>query len=275
MRAAPDRYAVIGHPVTHSRSPFIHAKFAESTQQSVHYDRIDALPEDFVDVTRAFFADGGRGLNVTVPHKEVAATLVDELSERANLAGAVNTIIPLPDGRLRGDNTDGVGLVTDIEQNIGIRLYALKILIIGAGGATRGVVAPILAQSPSALVVANRTVTRALEIAERFSNRGPITGCGLDALTELGPFDLIINATSASLAGEVVGIPQRCVSAATVAYDMMYHAGGTPFTRQMTTLGAQAAWMGYGMLVEQAAEAFYLWRGVRPPTHAVLKLLSR
>ena len=150
--AAPDRYAVIGHPVSHSRSPFIHAKFAEATQQLLEYGRIDASPVDFIEIVRTFFADGGRGLNVTLPHKEAAAALVDELTERATLAGAVNTIIRLSDGRLRGDNTDGIGLVTDLEHNLGVHLAGQRILVLGAGGATRGVLGPLfclLYTSPS------------------------------------------------------------------------------------------------------------------------------
>jgi shikimate dehydrogenase len=273
VKQQPDRYAVIGQPVSHSRSPFIHAKFAEATGQAVHYDRIDAAPSDFADIVHAFFADGGRGLNVTVPHKESAAALCDELSERAALAGAVNTLIPLADGRLRGDNTDGVGLVTDLERNLGVRIEGRRILILGAGGATRGVIAPLLSRAPACLLIVNRTPARAEELAMRFASRGAIEGGGLDRLETAAAFDLIINATSAGLSGETVNVPANCVSPDTVCYDMLYQPNGTPFTQQMRALGAQATWLGHGMLVEQAAESFFLWRGIRPPTAEVLALL--
>lgn len=275
MSAPPDRYAVIGHPVAHSRSPFIHGQFAAATGQVIDYGRIDATPEDFADVVRVFFADGGRGLNVTVPHKEPAAALVDELTDRARLAGAVNTILPLPDGRLRGDNTDGVGLVTDLERNLGLRLQDRRLLLLGAGGATRGVLGPLLACGPAQVVVVNRTAARAEELAARFRAAGAIVGGGYAALAATAPFDLVINATSAGLQGEAVPLPAGCVGPATVGYDMMYAPDGTPFTRQLTALGAATTWLGYGMLVEQAAEAFFLWRGVRPPTAHVLDLLRR
>jgi shikimate dehydrogenase len=272
--AAPDRYAVIGHPVSHSRSPFIHAKFAEATQQLLEYGRIDASPVDFIEIVRTFFADGGRGLNVTLPHKEAAAALVDELTERATLAGAVNTIIRLSDGRLRGDNTDGIGLVTDLEHNLGVHLAGQRILVLGAGGATRGVLGPLLAQAPASVLVVNRTAQRAQALATHFAQRGVIAGGGYDALINVGVFDLIINGTSAGLSGETAPLPATCVGSNTVGYDMMYLPTGTPFTKQLTQMGAQAAWLGYGMLVEQAAEAFYLWRGLRPPTRTVLALLQ-
>jgi shikimate dehydrogenase len=269
----PERYAVIGQPIEHSRSPFIHAHFAKATGEVLTYDRIEASPEDFADIVRTFFADGGGGLNVTVPHKETAAALCDELSERAALAGAVNTLIPLPDGRLRGDNTDGVGLVTDLEHNLGVTLSGRRLLILGAGGATRGVLAPLLSRAPAQVLVVNRTAARAEELAARFAARGPIEGGGLDRLDSAGSFELIINATSAGLNGEAIELPASCVRPETVGYDMLYQAGGTPFSRQLQALGAQATWLGHGMLVEQAAESFFLWRGVRPPTTDVLALL--
>jgi shikimate dehydrogenase len=269
----PDRYAVIGHPVEHSRSPFIHAKFAAATHQFIDYGRIDADPQQFVDIVRAFFADGGCGLNVTVPHKEAAAALADELTDRARIAGAVNTLIPLGDGRLRGDNTDGVGLVTDLEQNLAIGLEGQRILILGAGGAARGVLGPLLSRAPATVWVVNRTAERAVELSARFAAAGPVHGGGYGQLADIGSFDVIINATSAGLNGEATPLPPSCVTAQTVGYDMMYRPGGTPFTHQLERMGAKAVWLGYGMLVEQAAEAFFLWRGVRPATRPVLELL--
>ena len=268
-----DRYAVIGHPVSHSRSPFIHGKFAEATAQALVYDRIDATPEDFVGVVRAFFQEGGKGLNVTVPHKEAAATLSDELSERARQAGAVNTLIALPGGRIRGDNTDGVGLVTDLESNLGVTLEGRRILLIGAGGAARGVMAPLLARAPSALVVVNRTASRAEALAAHFACLGAVTGGGSTLLDREASFDVVINASSAGLAGTVMELPRHVVGPTSIGYDMVYRTGATPFMQQLIDMGAARVWSGFGMLVEQAAESFYLWRGIRPPTAGVLAQL--
>ncbi len=269
---APDRYAVIGHPVAHSRSPFIHALFARETGQTLSYERLDVPPAGFQRAVREFFTGGGKGLNVTVPHKEAAAALVDDRSPAATLAKAVNTIRQSASGALIGDNTDGVGLLRDLEQHFGLTLAGMRVLILGAGGAARGVLGPLLERRLECLVIANRTAARAAELAAEFGAIGAVIGAGFGDI-EARPFDLIINATAASLAGEVPPIPAGVISAKTVCYDMAYAAGDTAFTHLARQSGAAAAHQGFGMLVEQAAESFYLWRGVRPATAPVLNQL--
>lgn len=270
--AGPDRYAVVGHPVGHSRSPFIHGEYARATGQSMQYDLLDVPPDRFVSAVRAFFAAGGRGLNVTVPHKQAAFALVDVLTPRAARAGAVNTLRLRPDGTLEGDNTDGVGLVTDLEANLGLAIAGTRILILGAGGATRGVLGPLLVRGPAQITIANRTPARAAELAQSFADLGAVHGCGYDELGA-GPWDLVINATSASLSGTTPPIAAGVIGTSSVCYDMAYARDETPFTRLAREHGAKATHMGWGMLVEQAAEAFWLWRGVRPATGAVLDAL--
>jgi shikimate dehydrogenase len=270
---APDRYALMGHPVSHSWSPFIHGMFARATAQNMQYRLIDVTPERFRSDAVQFFLDGGRGLNVTIPHKQAAAELVNDLTARAEEAAAVNTIMSNSDGELVGDNTDGVGLVTDLEQNLALALAGQRILLLGAGGATRGVLGPLLERRPALVAVANRTLERAVRLVEAFRDRGLLLATGF-ADIEPVPFDLIINATSASLAGTVPPLPAATIGPQTVCYDMAYARGDTPFTRFALEHGAGAAHCGFGMLVEQAAEAFFVWRGVRPPTAPVLAALA-
>lgn len=273
MSAPPDRYAVIGHPIAHSRSPRIHAAFAAATGQRLAYDRIDAAPEAFEGVVRDFFDSGGRGLNVTLPHKEAAARLADRLTVRARLAGAVNTLARQPDGSLLGDNTDGAGLMADLAR-LGIPVQGARVLVLGAGGATRGILGPLLEAQPASIVVANRTAARAQALAADFGATAPaaggiVQGCGYDALaaqTAGGPFDLVVHATSLGLQGEVPPLPRGVVGPASVAYDLGYGAGDTPFVRWARAQGVTRAEQGLGMLIEQAAESFFLWRGVRPDT---------
>ncbi len=272
--ARPDRYAVVGHPVAHSRSPFIHGEFARATGQSLEYGRMDVLPENFATEVRAFFAGGGRGVNVTVPHKEAAFALVEATTGRAARAGAVNTIAARPDGSLLGDNTDGAGLVTDLEQNLGLALAGRRILVLGAGGATRGVLAPLLARAPASIAIANRTPERATALAATFADLGDVVG-GAYGEVDGGRWDLVINATSASLAGEVPPVARGAIDGTTACYDMAYAVGDTAFTRLARARGAASAHMGWGMLAEQAAEAFLVWRGVRPATGPVLAALRR
>jgi shikimate dehydrogenase len=269
----PDRYALMGHPVSHSWSPFIHGMFARATLQHMQYRLIDVVPEKFRSEALQFFLDGGKGLNVTVPHKRAAAELVNELSTRAALAGSVNTIRLKGVGALIGDNTDGVGLVIDLERNLGLELAGRRILVLGAGGATRGIIGPLLERRPAALVIANRTLQRAAELASDFAGLGPLATSDFEAIEGAG-FDLVINATSASLQGQMPVIPASVVGPATVCYDLAYAKGETPFTRWARELGAAAAYKGWGMLVEQAAESFLIWRGVRPETGPVLELLN-
>jgi shikimate dehydrogenase len=268
-----DRYAVMGHPIGHSRSPFIHEWFARENAQSLRYEKIDVPPERFAEALRDFFATGGKGLSITVPHKETAAALVDRKTPRATLAEAVNTLYPDHTGQLVGDNTDGVGLVTDLTHNLHLSLAGRRVLMVGAGGAARGVVAPLLDTHPAELVIANRSMDRATKLVAAFTDRGPVFA---RTYADLGhrPYDLIINATSASLAGEVPPIPTACIGPETVCYDMAYGTGDTTFTTFSRAHHAAATYTGLGMLVEQAAEAFFLWRGLRPATATVRQALG-
>ena len=270
--APPDRYALMGHPVDHSWSPFIHGMFARATLQHMQYRLIDVVPERFRGEAMQFFLDGGKGLNVTAPHKRAAAELVNELTPRAALARAVNTILLKGVGELIGDNTDGAGLVVDLEQNLGLELAGRRLLVLGAGGATRGILGPLLERHPAAVVIANRTAERAAELARDFAGLGPLSTSGFDAIEGAG-FDLVINATAASLHGEMPPLPDTIVGRTTICYDLAYAKGDTPFTRWGLAHGAAAAFKGWGMLVEQAAEAFLIWRGVRPQTRQVFELL--
>jgi shikimate dehydrogenase len=267
-----DRYAVIGNPVEHSKSPAIHAAFAQETHQVMRYGRILGDPADFVAEVRRFFQAGGSGLNVTVPFKEQAWRLADECSLRADSAGAVNTLILLPHGRLRGDNTDGVGLVRDLAQNQGFEFRGKRVLLLGAGGAARGVLRPLLETGLGSLTVANRTASKALDLAAASAVLGPVIGCGLDALAGQR-FDLIVNSTSAGLKGTVPPLPEDCLAGDGWTYDMLYGDAPTPFRRWGMEHGAVRALDGLGMLVEQAAESFSLWRGVRPSTAPVIAAL--
>ena len=273
MEGSADQYAVVGHPVAHSLSPFIHSLFARQTEQSLNYRLMDVAPEKFAERVREFFATGGRGVNVTLPHKTRAMALADELTERARLAGAVNTLAVRRDGSLLGDNTDGAGLLQDLSVNLGWPVRDRSILLIGAGGAARGVIAPLLALAPRRIVIANRTAERAVALAAVFAGLGALEGCGFAELGEQR-FELIINATSASLTGELPAVPAAAFAADTLCYDMAYGRGDTPFTRWARELGCRDAVPGWGMLVEQAAESFRLWRGVRPLTAPVLAALT-
>lgn len=271
--APPDEYGVIGHPVDHSWSPFIHELFARETGQALVYRRHDVAAEQFREYVLDFAARGGRGLNVTIPHKAAAAALSDELTARAARAGAVNTLT-FERGRIRGDNTDGAGLVADLRTHLALRLAGARILLAGAGGAARGVLGPILELQPAEVVIANRTAERARALARAFASLGPVRG---SAYAELPPiaFDLLLNATAASLSGEVPPLPDAAVAPATVCYDMAYARSDTPFVAWARARGCRQAVQGWGMLVEQAAESFQIWRGVRPSTAPVLELLTR
>lgn len=271
-----DRYAVIGHPVEHSKSPAIHAEFARRTGQDLTYGRLPAPPDGFEATARGFAADGGHGLNVTLPFKEQAHALARHRTARAEAAGAVNTLRFDADG-IHGDNTDGAGLVRDIRANLGVAIAGRSLLVLGAGGATRGVLAPLVAEFPRELVVANRTAGRAVELAGRFAPQGrkhgvPVSGCGLAELAGRR-FDLVINATSASLSGESLALPGGLFALGSLAYDMMYGRGQTPFLAQAAAAGAARCADGLGMLIEQAAESFLFWRGVRPPTDGLDAML--
>jgi len=267
-----DRYAVMGNPISHSKSPVIHRLFAEQTGQDIVYEAILVDRDGFIAAVRLFQQEGGKGLNITVPFKQEAWVLVDQHSERAELAGAVNTIVLQADGQLYGENTDGLGMVRDLVENHGIPLTAKRILLLGAGGAARGVLGPVLEQHPASVFIANRTEERAIHLAQQFRSHGLVQGGGFDALGE-DAFDLIVNGTAASLEGVVPPIPASCIASRTCCYDMMYGREPTPFLDWAQEHGAAQTMDGLGMLVEQAAESFALWRGVRPDTRPVIAFL--
>ena len=269
-----DRYAVIGHPIDHSRSPLIHTLFARQTQQKLTYEPIDAEPKDFETAVRGFAAAGGKGVNVTVPHKEAAFALVDETGEAAKAAGAVNTI-SFRAGRLRGDNTDGVGLIRDLTVNSQVTVAGRRVLVLGAGGAARGIVGPLLASRPAELVIANRTKARADDLVSQLHPAAGIGTVAFEDLAKLAPFDVLLNATSAGLKGDVPPFPGSLVGPGSVCYDLVYSAKDTPFVAWARANGAARALQGWGMLVEQAAESFFIWRGVRPDTRPILQQLTR
>jgi shikimate dehydrogenase len=271
--ATPDRYGLVGHPVEHSRSPFIHTLFARQTGQNLTYELIDALPAAFETAVRGFGAAGGKGLNVTVPHKEAAFALVDEASEAAQAAGAVNTI-SIDGDRLHGDNTDGIGFIRDVMQNQGESIEGRTIVVLGAGGAARGIVLPLLAERPAELVIANRTRDRAVQLVEHFGNPAPLRVMTFEEIAELPAFDVVVNATSAGLKGESPPFPGSLVGPDSFCYDLVYSRNDTPFVAWAREHGAARAVQGWGMLVEQAAESFFIWRGVRPTTAGILKQLT-
>jgi shikimate dehydrogenase len=268
----PDRYGVVGFPVAHSRSPFIHGMFARQTAQNIEYRLYEIPPVRFKTEVAKFFQDGGGGLNVTAPHKTAAADFALELTPRAERAGAVNTLA-MQGGRILGDNTDGAGLVRDLLENLQIEIAGKRLLILGAGGATRGIVAPLLENGPEELVVANRGAARARDLVSPFSDLGKVRGCGFDDLP-MRPFDLVINATSAGLDGQVPKVNPAIIGPLTICYDLSYAKTDTPFVKWAWGKGCARAVEGWGMLVEQAAESFALWRGIRPDTAPVLAVLE-
>lgn len=269
VHAKPDLYAVMGNPVAHSKSPQIHALFAQQTQQHMVYTAIFVALDQFAQALQTFAESGGKGLNITVPFKHQAWQWVTQRSPRAERAGAVNTIMFRPDGTRYGDNTDGAGLVHDLKHNHGVTIRGQRVLLLGAGGAARGVLEPLLEERPAHLVIVNRTADKAVALAKDLTDSGSITGC---AYQDLGTeqFDIIINATSASLQGEVPALSASVLAKACLCYDMMYGTAPTAFMQWAQQHGAQRTLDGLGMLVEQAAESFFLWRGVRPDTAPVI-----
>lgn len=266
-----DRYCVLGHPIGHSKSPTIHAAFAADTDQAMEYVAIEAPLDGFADTWRSLVAEGVRGANVTLPFKQQAWQLCDRLSQRARRAGAVNTLVVEDDGCIWGDTTDGVGLVADLHRH-GVSIKDARILVLGAGGAVRGVLEPLLAEQPKQLRVVNRTASKAIGLADDFADLGAIEGAGLEAI-ECG-YDLVINGTSASLSGDLPPLPDDLLAENGAAYDMMYAAQPTVFVAWAAARGARGI-DGLGMLVEQAAASFAQWRGVKPATEAVLSELRR
>jgi len=259
MSPAVDQYGVFGHPVGHSFSPFIHGVFARDTGQQMSYRAYDVEPQELGSRVQEFFGGGGRGLNITLPHKVAAVEVVQELTARAAHAAAVNTLVLQDDNIILGDNTDGAGLVRDLCDNLGLVVTQRRLLILGAGGATRGVLAPLLGLQPAIAVIADLGVTQ---------------GVGFAYVGDT-PFDLIINATSASLSGDIPPIPAGAVGPETVCYDLAYGRSAMAFVRWAQQSGCALAVQGLGMLVEQAAESFRLWRGVRPATVEVLAALKQ
>jgi shikimate dehydrogenase len=268
-----DLYAVFGNPVAHSRSPQIHAQFAAQLGEDIRYERVLAPLKDFPSAVRAFVREGGRGFNVTVPFKEEAWRLARRRTPRAEKAGAVNTVCIGKDGFLTGDNTDGIGLVRDITTNLGWPLRGQRVLVLGAGGAVRGVLGRLLAEGPALVSVANRTAAKAVELAQVFGDEGPVEGFGFEALAGAHAYDLVINGTSASLSGRMPDVPDSVVGSGTRCYDMMYASEPTVFMRWAMERGAGATSDGLGMLVEQAAEAYFVWRDKRPDTAPVIAAL--
>ncbi len=261
-----DRYVVIGNPVLHSLSPAIHARFAEQTRERLEYSTLQVPVGEFAAHARRFFEDGGRGANVTLPFKADAFAFAFHPSERARLAGAAN-FLAARDGAIQADNTDGAGLVMDLRDNLGVRLEGARVLLVGAGGAARGVVKPMLDAGVASIVIANRTNARARELAERFA---PFGAVGASSLADLQPgFDVVVNATSTSVHGEPLVLPPGVIHGGNLAYDMAYGPAARGFLESARATGARAS-DGLGMLVEQAAESFALWRGKRPETAAIL-----
>ena len=270
----PDQYAVMGNPIAHSKSPTIHTLFAKQTSQELEYKSILVDLEGFADAVKSFIDNNGKGLNITVPFKQQAWELADNLSERAKRAQAVNTIIVNPDNTLTGDNTDGLGIIRDICINHSVDIKNLKVLVIGAGGAVRGILEPLINCAPSRITIVNRTIERAIELAESFVDLYPVTVSGFEQLeAQENQYDLIINGTSASLSGELPPLPDNILKPGGCCYDMMYSNEPTVFVEWAKQHGAAVALDGLGMLVEQAAESFQLWRGVRPDTADVISTL--
>jgi shikimate dehydrogenase len=271
-----DQYAVIGNPIGHTKSPLIHGLFAQETQQDMLYTAIEGPvrpQEAFAASVNAFRAAGGKGMNVTAPFKLKAFAMADERSERAVLAGAANAL-RFEDGRIVAENFDGVGLVRDIEVNLDLTMSGKRVLVLGAGGAVRGALLPFLAAGPAELVIANRDVTKAEALVAQVGAPGSLLACGYRDLEAMGRFDLVVNATSASLIGELPPVPPNVFSPQGAAYELVYGKGLTPFLRLARNAGVLGVADGVGMLVEQAAEAFAWWRGVRPQTRSVIDQLT-
>ncbi|MDM8567445.1 shikimate dehydrogenase [Candidatus Halobeggiatoa sp. HSG11] len=272
MNTQIDQYAVIGNPISHSKSPLIHSLFAKQTEQSLSYNAILAETEEgeFIAAVQKFRQAGGKGLNITVPFKQIAWELVTKRSERAELAGAINTIWFDEQGIYNGENTDGIGLIRDLTQNHDCQILDKKILILGAGGAVRGILEPLLKACPTQCIIANRTISKAEQLAELFAHLGEIKVSSYGALAGQS-YDLIINGTSTSLQGKIPPLADGLVADNGWCYDMMYANTATPFMQWAKNQGATNILDGLGMLVEQAAESFYIWRKVKPDTTSVIK----
>ena len=268
-----DQYAVFGNPINHSKSPVIHRQFAEQTGQDLHYAKQLVAADEFVTTAQAFFVQGGKGLNITVPFKIEAFQFAQQLTPRAQRAGAVNTLAMQSDGTILGDNTDGIGMVHDM-HNLGWELQGKRILVLGAGGAVRGIMQPVLAEHPAQVVIANRTISKAEELAAHFHDLGDVQARSFDQLADES-FDVVINGTSASLSGDLPPLPANILNENACCYDLMYSAEPTVFMHWAQQNGAAKIADGLGMLIGQAAEAFYLWRHIRPEVVPVIMALRR
>lgn len=267
------RYAVIGFPVSHSKSPFIHQRFAEQTGKQLDYSAIEVKPEALAGFVPGFFAAGGCGLNVTLPHKEAVYELLEQHTRRADIAGAVNTVFVDETGLLCGDNTDGTGLLNDLKSNLGLELAGRRILLLGAGGAVRGVIAALAMERPAAITIANRTLDKARRLQQDFADTVPLQVTEYSKLS--GSFDLIVNGTSLGLQGQLPPLQPTVIATDGCCYDMAYGEGARAFTQWSLQHGARLAADGLGMLVEQAAEAFFVWHGLRPETKPVIAALKQ
>lgn len=274
MSKTIDRYAVFGNPIIHSKSPFLHKTFATETQQQLHYDSQCVDIGQFIDAANAFFASGGLGLNITVPFKSEAFIYAENLTPRAKRAGAVNTLFLDKSKNIIGDNTDGIGLVTDITKNLAWTLKEKSILIVGAGGAVRGILEPIIEQQPKSITIVNRTLEKATTLSQEFHDLLPIEACSFSDLKEAS-FDIIINGTSASLTGDLPPLKNDLIRSNTHCYDMMYSKELTPFLKWAKENGCKELSDGLGMLVCQGAESFFIWRGVKPKTNDIIKKIRK
>lgn len=272
--AVADRYAVVGYPVKHSHSPIIHRLFAEQTGENITYELLEATPAEFEVAVRGFQAAGGKGLNITVPHKQTALNLAASVSDTAMRAQAVNTL-DFADRTIAAYNTDGSGLIRDLQTNLGVELAGRRVLILGAGGAARGIIAPLLDAGIAAVTVANRTLERAQQLQECLSDYAAFDICAFADLAECETPNIVINATSAGVKGETAPFPASLFSADTLCYDLSYSLNDTPFVLLARKSGAREAVQGWGMLVEQAADSFEIWRGVRPDTGPILDKMLR
>jgi shikimate dehydrogenase len=271
-----DKYAVVGNPIGHTKSPLIHGMFAKETSQDMGYSAIEGPLEPdngFADTVRSFAAQGGRGINITAPFKLKAFAMADQRSERASLAGAANAL-KFEDGKVFAENFDGIGLLRDIEVNLNMPLKGRRVLVLGAGGAVRGALLPFLAAGPAELILANRHVEKAQDLVSEVGSRGNLSAVGYNELESMGRFDLVVNGTSASLTGDLPPVPPSVFSPDGAAYELAYGKGLTPFLRLAQNAGIKSIADGVGMLVEQAAEAFEWWRGVRPETRSVIEKLT-
>lgn len=273
-KPSADRYALVGYPISHSRSPMIHQLFAQQTGEKLTYELIEAEPEQFETAVLGFAAAGGSGMNVTLPHKEAAFELCNTLGEEARAAGAVNTIT-FRNRSLHGDNTDGTGFIRDLCGNHGQEISGKRILLLGAGGAARGIVKPILAEKPQQLVIANRTIERAEALQEDVGSPAELSVCRFDELESMDRFDIVVNATSAGIKGEQPPFPPSLVNDTTFCYDLAYSLKPTPFIAWANANGAEQSAQGWGMLVEQAADSFAIWRGMRPDTEEILSKIGK